>query len=356
MNNKTITIGLAALAFVTGSIMTMSGAYAATQGQPFQELDKRITALEENSPQSDSFFDVFTELGFTVESFFDVFTELQNAIGDPDFDLLRNGDPDFDTEVEARKQADADILSAANQYTDSFFDVFVEVDLPSCSDGQVIKRDSSSSTGWVCAPDEIGGGGVISSQSCTVGQFVNGINADGTIICLPLSPDCSVDVSAIRNVITDLRGCDFHGADFHGVTLSPVDLRGANLVGTNIGNSLLRDANLVGADLTDAILFGSSLEGADLTGANLRGANLDGTHLRNADFTGANLMQAFIRNADLTNADLSDANLRLANLSGSNLGNVDLFGADLTDAILAGTYASTPCFGNAICLSLPTTP
>jgi len=71
MTNKTITVGLVALVFVAGSIMTGSMVYAASntqglsnvQGNPLQELQQKV----------DSFFDIFTELRTTD-------TNLQNQI------------------------------------------------------------------------------------------------------------------------------------------------------------------------------------------------------------------------------------------------------------------------------------
>jgi len=113
MTRKTILATIMVITVIAASITASSIAYAATDPKP------KDTAK--------SFFDVFTQKGFTVDSFFDIFTELQRAIGDPDFDLLRNGAPDFNTEVAARKQGDADTLASANQHTDSFFDVFTEL-------------------------------------------------------------------------------------------------------------------------------------------------------------------------------------------------------------------------------------
>ena len=113
MTRKTILATVMVFTIIAASITASSIAYAAPDPKP-KDIAK-------------SFFDVFTEKGFTVDSFFDIFTELQSAIGDPDFDLLKNGDPDFDTEVTSRKQGDADTLASANQYTDSFFDVFTEL-------------------------------------------------------------------------------------------------------------------------------------------------------------------------------------------------------------------------------------
>ena len=47
MTNKTIIVGLVALAFVTGSVMTGAMAYAAPNGQPFQELLDAIADLQD---------------------------------------------------------------------------------------------------------------------------------------------------------------------------------------------------------------------------------------------------------------------------------------------------------------------
>lgn len=52
MTSKTIIAGLVAITIVT-TLMTGNMTYAASnaQGQPFQELDKRITTIEENNRQ-----------------------------------------------------------------------------------------------------------------------------------------------------------------------------------------------------------------------------------------------------------------------------------------------------------------
>lgn len=120
--NKVILVVIVALiagTMVAGVAFADDDKGKKNEKNPLSILEKRITTLEQNNARSDSFFDIFTELGFTADSFFDIFTELQSAIGDPDFDLLRNGDSDFDNEVEARKQGDVDTLASAKQYTDS---------------------------------------------------------------------------------------------------------------------------------------------------------------------------------------------------------------------------------------------
>ena len=99
---KTITIGLVALAFVAGSIMTgtMADAASKSQGQPFQQIDTEIVAL---SLQVDSFFDVFFDVA--ADGTRNTIEPLVQLFGDPDFLF---GDPNFQV--------------------DSFFDVFVVID------------------------------------------------------------------------------------------------------------------------------------------------------------------------------------------------------------------------------------
>lgn len=84
MTSKTIIAGLVALAFVAGSLMTGSMAYAASnaQGQPFLELKAALDGIQTQvngltgqlqatdddlQKQIDSFFDIFTELRATDE-------------------------------------------------------------------------------------------------------------------------------------------------------------------------------------------------------------------------------------------------------------------------------------------------
>jgi hypothetical protein len=100
---KTITIGLVALAFVAGSIMTGTMADAAKgepKGEPFQQIDTEIVAL---SLQVDSFFDVFFDVA--ADGTRNTSDDVLEIFGDPDFLF---GDPDF--------------------AIDSFFDVFTELD------------------------------------------------------------------------------------------------------------------------------------------------------------------------------------------------------------------------------------
>ncbi len=93
---KTITIGLVALAFVAGSIMTgtMADAASKSQGQPFQQIQFQV----------DSFFDVFFDV--TADGTRNTIEPLVPLFGDPDF--LFDHPESF--------------------VVDSFFDIFVEID------------------------------------------------------------------------------------------------------------------------------------------------------------------------------------------------------------------------------------
>lgn len=80
---------LVAIAFVAGTITTGTMAYAASnaQGQPFEELDTRVTDLEEVTAPTNSFFDVFFDV-FTVDSFFDLFKDKNGNTIDSFFDVF----------------------------------------------------------------------------------------------------------------------------------------------------------------------------------------------------------------------------------------------------------------------------
>ncbi|AFS80730.1 microcystin-dependent protein [Candidatus Nitrosopumilus koreensis AR1] len=224
MTDKTIIAGLVAFAFVAGSMMIGTMAYAANgaeKGQPFQELETQIQDLEqrlddvEPDPRGDSFFDVFYEIyeapdsffdifvdpgtgEHVVDSFFDVFTEI--SVHDADIDsvqteivALQNSErltvsnigssgedgvsqiplpkgslqsqiDTIETEIVSLDLRDAEQQSQI----DSFFDVFTEV---SVHDADISRIDTE-----ILSMD-------LRGSSCGVGDVVTGIASDGTLIC-----------------------------------------------------------------------------------------------------------------------------------------------------------------------------
>ena len=72
MTQKTIVLGLVALAFVTGTIVTGTMADAA-KGEPFEELQAQLNAQK---AQVDSFFDIFTEISVHNEDVSRIDTEI----------------------------------------------------------------------------------------------------------------------------------------------------------------------------------------------------------------------------------------------------------------------------------------
>jgi len=123
----------------------------------------------------------------------------------------------------------------------------------------------------------------ITDQSCTPGDVVIGIAADGAVICTEDAVGSTntgdtdnrkIDCNFIRtslNLSTQFNvdnGCDLSGAFLFGADLSGADLSGADLSGAN-----LSFVNLGGADLSFANLHGANLHGANLHGANLQCEN-----------------------------------------------------------------------------------
>jgi hypothetical protein len=132
----------------------------------------------------------------------------------------------------------------------------------------------------------------------TLADFIRHHSTDS----LPIPPDVSAAIAAIRN---------------QPAAGTPLDLHKARLASTN-----LRGATLRRADLAEATL----------TSANLQSADLRETNLRRAKLTKATLTAASLRDADLTDADLHEATLD-ADITGATLINTDLRGTDLRSTI-----------------------
>lgn len=104
MFKRSILATIIVATFIAVTITSSTFANAALpNGQPFQMLDQRLTALEQNNQRVNSFFDVFTERHFTPNSFFDIFTELQTQ-ADSFFDIfteLRQADAQLQSNIDA---------------------------------------------------------------------------------------------------------------------------------------------------------------------------------------------------------------------------------------------------------------
>jgi len=117
----------------------------------------------------------------------------------------------------------------------------------------------------------------LAEQRCPDGQYMIGLDAEGSIICAGGDPcgddfgaDCANDQlqapdslapgAQLQNC-TALRGVDHYNAD----------LRDANLCRSDLSDTNLTYGDLTGANLSEANLTGAILCGADLTDANVTG-------------------------------------------------------------------------------------
>ena len=135
MTRKTILATVMVIAVIAASITTSSIAYAAQDPKP-KDIAK-------------SFFDIFTEKGYTPNSFFDIFTELQTSM--------------------ARVNSFFDIFTERGYNTpNSFFDVFTELR------GDVGNLESQVAD----IQSQIGSGG--SAQSVRMFMQIEGIPGEST--------------------------------------------------------------------------------------------------------------------------------------------------------------------------------
>ncbi|HET9008500.1 MAG TPA: pentapeptide repeat-containing protein [Nitrosarchaeum sp.] len=208
MNKSSLLVFLAiSTILISGSLV--GNAFAAPQpnGQPFQALDNRITAIEQDNVRSDSFFDVFFDV-FTVDSFFDIFTELQTT------------------------------NDAQQAQIDSFFDVFTEI---SVLEDRIAALESNN-------------------VDCTArGPGVDLHGCDLT----------EAELHNQDFTDTNFRGANLSVANFFRSNLSGADFSGANLIGASLAQVDLTDATLRGADLSNADIGFSNLSGADFNGASV---------------------------------------------------------------------------------------
>lgn len=301
---KTIMILAIAAAFVAGSIVTGTVAYAdddwVPKGKPFQKLGEFIKKLVQQVRQNTADISELQEGG------------VQGPPGEP-------GPIGAGLSCENQKVIQAVISE------------FV-VD-PECiidTDGDTVE-DGVDNCPNVANPEQL------DLDSDGLGDICDP-NPDS-----PLNNDCS---NFTPNA--DLRECNLLGVD-----LSGLDLSGANL------SDAVISSDLSGTNLSGAILIGTHLSGANLNGANLSGVNLLGVDLSNTNLSGAILIGAFLTSADLSNANLSGADLtdavfvgadlRLSNLSGAVLTDADFLGADLT-GVITDENTILDCVNGIICV------
>lgn len=151
-------------------------------GQPFNQLDERLTEIEESQTNVDSFFDVFYE-NYSVDSFFDIFVDLQTNV-DSFFDVFFDVETPRDNCGEGEERVyNPDLKQwecGPENQVDSFFDVFYDITVTSDRHTQEIS--------------DINQRLIPLDQRCERPLVMVGIDSQGNIICeeigLPPGPFC----------------------------------------------------------------------------------------------------------------------------------------------------------------------
>ena len=187
MTSKTIIAGLVALAFVAGSIMTTSMAYAAPNGQPFQELWDAIDNLQiqidsisfvQDDPTEPALeiqvdpsstepaleVNDGTNVLFTINNDGSIQIGSNTVIVRPDGTV--DGGPLF---LQAGSTVDGQLISTGAHTTDTNASTL-------CTTGEYLDGDGTCKT----LPNQVTG-------TCNQGSFVTGVNPDGSVICQALS-------------------------------------------------------------------------------------------------------------------------------------------------------------------------
>ncbi len=227
LTQKYIILGLVAIAFVAGTIMTSSMAYAAN-GQPFEFLQEQVAAIEL------------------------IIQDLQDQLNNIHVDWTSV------TDIPAgfADDIDNDLLSEIST---------------SCTVDQIPKWDGNQ---WVCTNID-----TISFMDCTIDQIVkwNG----NQWVCTDSASDSLAGDFALRKVDCNIIG------ELLELSIQFDTRNGCNLVDVGLDDIEIPGANLSLADLTEAVFDEANLADVDFSGANLSGVDFYGSNLSGAIFTGA---------------------------------------------------------------------
>ena len=210
MTQKYTILGLVAIAFVAGSIMTSTVAYASDHqnGTPF--LQEELDAI--NAIVADILLDI-TELQNLQVSWVDV----------------------IDIPADFADDIDNDLLAGL-----------------SCSTDQIIKWDG---TQWVCATSAINSDG-------------------GELALMKVDCNLLREILGEGIQTNTVNGCELGEIDltFDTLDLSTFNLAKADLSLNTFVNVAFIDADLTDASFTDTEFFGVNFSGANLSGTNFSGA------------------------------------------------------------------------------------
>ena len=173
----------------------------------------------------------------------------------------------------------------------------------------------------------------ISNQYCPTGEFLNGINLTGKLVCsVPVDTTLSeaqvdafvannnyanaTDVSNMQSVLDNVTTCVIGAyANCSGVYLDNIDLSNMDLTGIDFSHSDIQYVNFSNSILEFADFSGSDLDYVDFMNTNMRHVVFDGATISNADFSdaemeyssidGVDFYQPVFTGADLTKVDFS---------------------------------------------------
>jgi uncharacterized protein YjbI with pentapeptide repeats len=229
MISKTILVGLVAIAFVAGSIMTGT------------MVDAKLPAI-------------------TLNDVYAVVTDIQTKVGT----LLTNVATLQTTSNDIKAKTD-------NLPSDPASNSHIDTAIASIPSG-----------GTNCITIDVNRDGHVDKYEISPGPHTEVNYADCYLH--------GVDLHGEYLFFANFNHADLSNSNLSGANLKSADLRDANLSGANLSGVNLETTNLTGADLGGAILSGANLNHAGFIDVNLGHANLDGANLEGTYFQGANLV------------------------------------------------------------------